>query len=123
MFIWIGSECSSVEIGSDSERKQRRCAIRSDQAIDQVKVTIDDNTVDIRQPAFEVVSPQRAVELPPGNIFDVVPGPATFVAHAWAAHVTGLRPGSHTLTIDVPAFGEPFSFTIEIRSGRQYDGR
>jgi hypothetical protein len=122
MFIWIGSECSSAEpepSHGDTAREQRACAIRADQAIDSVRVTVDDgDTVEIRRRAFEVVSPQRTVELPPGNIFGVDPRTATFVAHAWAAHVTGLRPGRHTLTIEVPAFPATSTINLDILRGR-----
>ena len=57
--------------------------------------------VDIRNPRFELISPQRSVELPEDNYLGVPAGPATFVAHGWAGLVEKLRPGEHTITVVV----------------------
>jgi hypothetical protein len=40
------------------------------------------------------------VQLPEGNLFDVEPQRATFVAHDWVALIRGLRPGVHVIMMD-----------------------
>jgi hypothetical protein len=103
--IWPGSECSNVEeppfFGRD-EAEQRACAIAVDQAIESILVSVDGSApVDIRDPRYELISPQRTVQLPPGNVFGVDPQPATFVAHSWAAVVRHLTPGRHTIAVEI----------------------
>ena len=103
--IWPGSECSNVEeppfFGRD-EAEQRACAIAVDQAIESILVSVDGSPpVDIRDPRYELVSPQRRVQLPPGNVLGVDPQPATFVAHSWAAVVRHPAPGRHTITVEI----------------------
>jgi hypothetical protein len=50
--------------------------------------------------AFELVTRQVTVQLPPGNPLGVDPQPATFVAHAWSAAIRHLAPGRHTITVE-----------------------
>jgi hypothetical protein len=105
LIVAPGAECSNVEpppfYGAD-EAAQRACAIAADQTLPAVLVSVDGApAVDIRDPRFEIVTPQLSVQLPPGNILGVEPQPATFVAHAWAAAIRHLAPGRHTITIEI----------------------
>jgi hypothetical protein len=105
LFIPVGSNCSDVEpppfFGAD-EAAQRECAIAADEFFVAISIAVDGGEpVDIRNPRFELISPQRTVVLPEDNILGVPPGPATFVAHGWAALVKKLRPGEHTITVVV----------------------
>jgi hypothetical protein len=105
VFIPVGSDCSDVEpppfFGEDEEA-QRECAIAADEFFVAISIAVDGGkAVDTRNPRFELVSPQRAVELPEPNFLGVPAGPATFVAHGWGALVKKLRPGDHTITVEV----------------------
>jgi hypothetical protein len=105
LFIYIGSNCSNVEpppfFGAD-ETAQRECAVAVDEFFVAISIALDGGEpVDIRKPRFELISPQRAVVLPENNFLGVPAGPATIVAHAWAALVKKLRPGQHTVTVVV----------------------
>jgi hypothetical protein len=89
---------------------QRRCAVAFDRDfVDGLRITIDDGApVDIRRPAFEVVTPQQRVWMPEGNFYGISPRAVTFVVHAWAALITGLRPGVHTIAFErMLGGGEP----------------
>jgi hypothetical protein len=58
-------------------------------------------------------SPQRTVELPEGNLFGVPAQTATFTAHARGAVIRRLRPGQHTVTIEVaPDLGGACTFRV-----------
>jgi len=105
LFFVFGSECSDVEeppFFGDDEEAQRACAIAADEFFVAASITVDNGkTVDMLTPRFELISPQRTVELPADNVFGVPPQTATFVAHGWGALVRGLRPGEHTITVEV----------------------
>jgi hypothetical protein len=119
--IWPGSECSNVEeppfFGLD-EAQQRACAIAFDQALQSILVSVDGAPpVDIRQPRYELVTPQRTVQLPPDNVLGVEPQPATFVAHAWATVVRHLTPGRHTITVEIigpPEISGTTTITVDV---------
>jgi hypothetical protein len=105
LFIPVGSDCSNVEpdpfFGAD-EAAQRECAIAADEFFVAISIAVDGGEpVDIRKPRFELISPQRSVELPEDNYLGVPAGPATFVAHGWAGLVKKLRLGEHTITVVV----------------------
>ena len=106
LFFTFGSDCSNVEeppfFGAD-EAAQAACAVAFDEEFFlEGSITVDGGEpVDIRNPRFELLSPQRTVELPEDNFLEVPAGPATFVAHGWGALVKKLRPGEHTITVDV----------------------
>jgi hypothetical protein len=105
LFIPVGSDCSNVEpdpfFGAD-EAAQRECAIAADEFSVAISIAVDGGEpVDIRNPRFELISPQRSVELPEDNYLGVPAGPATFVAHGWAALVKKLSLGEHTITVMV----------------------
>jgi hypothetical protein len=106
VYILPGSECSDVEdppfFGADAA-EQRACAIAFDRDFFvAASISVDGGTpVDMLRPRFEVVSPQMTVDLPEDNLLGVPPGPATFVAHAWAVLVRGLPPGEHVISVDV----------------------
>jgi hypothetical protein len=123
LLVFAGSFCSSAE-GSDLQTaaQQRRCAVEFDRGFEEINVSVDGaKSVNIVRRRFEEVSPQRWVQLPADNFFGLPAGPATFVAHAYAAVVHGLRPGLHTVTMEVvnPDFGDPFSVTAAVLDVRR----
>jgi hypothetical protein len=76
--------------------------VAADEFFVAISIAVDGGEpVDIRNPRFELLSPQRTVQLPEDNLLGVPAGPATFVAHGWAALVKKLRPGDHTITVVV----------------------
>jgi hypothetical protein len=119
LFIPVGSDCSNVEpepfFGAD-EAAQRECAIAADEFFVAISIAVDGGEpVDIRNPRFELLSPQRSVVLPEDNLLGVPPGRATFVAHGWAALIKKLRPGEHTITVVVTdSEGGTFTGTISV---------
>ena len=115
LFVFFGTACFNVEPGvGETEEEQLACAVASDQAIHELNVTVDGETINLVSERFELVSPQVNVELPPGNVFDVPAQTATFTAHAWGAVIRKLRPGQHTVAMEVvaPDFGETFTLTV-----------
>ena len=116
LFVFFGTACFNVEPGvGETEEEQLACAVASDQAIHELNVTVDDGeTINLVSERFELVSPQVNVELPPGNVFDVPAQTATFTAHAWGAVIRKLRPGQHTVAMEVvaPDFGGTFTLTV-----------
>jgi hypothetical protein len=127
LLVGFGTECSNLDPPSffETEADQRACAVAGDQGFEELNVTVDDgDTINLVRPRFELISPQTTVELPPDNIFHSAAPTATFTAHAWGAVVRKLRPGQHSVTVEVvnPDFGPPFSFTIVldvVRSGKR----
>jgi hypothetical protein len=124
LFIPVGSDCSNVEpdpfFGAD-EAAQRDCAIAADEFFVTISIAVDGGEpVDTRNPRFELLSPQRTVELPEGNLFEVPAGPATFVAHGWGALVKRLSAGEHTITVVVTDFeGGTTTGTISVEVVRR----
>jgi hypothetical protein len=118
LLVFWGSACSTVDTDScvgETHAQQLAAAVAADRAIKAENVTVDGGrTVDLVRRRFELFSPQRTVELPPGNIFGVDPQTATFSAHAWGAEIRRLRPGHHTVTVEivVPEFGVRFTYTV-----------
>jgi hypothetical protein len=115
VLVFTGSFCSNYEAGSDTEAAQLACAVAFDRGFQQVNVTVDNaERVEILRPRFERFSPQRWVQLPADNFGGFPAGPATITAHAWGAVVRKLRPGLHSVTLEIvnPDFGDPFSSTV-----------
>jgi hypothetical protein len=125
LFLSWGTACFNVEFeegAGETEGEQIDCAVRLDQAIQELNVTVDGETTDLVNPRFELFSPQRTVQLPEPNGFGIPAQEVTFTAHGWGAVVRRLRPGRHTVTFEVvaPDWGEPTTFTIilnVVRSG------
>jgi hypothetical protein len=116
LFPRLGGECSNVEeppdFGAD-EAAQQACALANDQGYQAMNVTIDDGqTVNVVRPRYELLSPQGRVRLPPDNLFEVPPQPATFAAHAWGG-IVELRLGHHTITWEL--VHTDFAATLTIR--------
>ena len=115
LLVFFGSFCSVAENPLlTTEREQLACAISSDEAIDDLTVTVDrGRAIDIHKRRFELFSPQRSVRLPADNDFGLPAGDTTFTAHAWGAVVEGLRPGRHTVVLQLvaPDFGGTYTFT------------
>jgi hypothetical protein len=129
LFFWFGSECSNVEeppfFGED-ETEQRACALAADlEFFEAATITVDDGEpVDILNSRFELFSPQRTVELPADNVFGVDPQIATFTAHGWGALVRKLRPGQHTIAVEVTTAEQVTTFrvTINVVGGHHPNG-
>ena len=103
-----------------TEEAQLACAVGSDRSIHELDVTVDGATTALVNPRFELFSPQRTVQLPEDNVFGV--SEVSFTAHGWGAVVRRLRPGVHTVTMELvaPDWGEPTTFTVVVdvlRSG------
>jgi hypothetical protein len=107
LFIFFGSIFSPLDppLFPTTEEAQLAAAVAADrEAIQAMTVTVDRRTINIRTPRFELFSPQRTVQLPAENAYDAPAGTTlTFTAHAWGAVIRKLRPGQHTITIEVVA--------------------
>ena len=93
-----------------------------DRGFEEINISVDGaEPVNIVRRRFEEISPQRWVRLPADNFFGLPAGPATFVAHAYAAVVHGLRPGRHIVTVGIvnPDFGDPFTLTAAVLDVRR----
>ena len=121
LFLSFGTACFDVEEGvGPTEEAQLACAVGSDRSIHELDVTVDGATTALVNPRFELFSPQRTVQLPEDNVFGVPE--VSFTAHGWGAVVRRLRPGVHTVTMELvaPDWGEPTTFTVVVdvlRSG------
>ena len=118
LFVYFGSACFNVEEGvGETEEEQLACAVAADQAIQQFNVTVDDGkTIRLVRRRFELVSPQTTVPVPPGSGYDAAT--ATFTAHAWGAVIRRLRPGRHTVAIEVVADFGTFPVTVALNVAR-----
>jgi hypothetical protein len=102
--------------------------VAADQAIHELNVTVDNGrTINLVRRRFELFSPQRTVQLHDDNFYGVPARTVTFTAHAWGAVIRKLRPGQHTVTLEVvaPDFGDPFTATTVlnvVRGGHSHDG-
>ena len=114
LFVFFGTACFNVEEGvGETEEEQLACAVAADQAVRQFNVTVDDGkTIRLLRRRFELFSSQTTVPLPPGNEFGV--DTATFTAHAWGAVIRRLRPGRHTVAIEVVADFGTFHVTVAL---------
>jgi hypothetical protein len=87
------------------EKAQRRCAVEGLHTLldfDAILVTVDGRRpVDIGRERFVAVSPQGTAQLPEDNILGVEPQETTFVSAAYVAMLRPLRPGVHTITVEV----------------------
>jgi hypothetical protein len=124
LLVFWGSECSNRDDPpAETRAAQLACVIDGDRAIKSVRVTVDDgDTIDIVRSRFELISPQRTVELPPDNVFGTDERTATFTAHAWGAVIRSLRPGRHIVTVAV-ALDPNERFTLTTVLTIQPDGR
>jgi hypothetical protein len=115
--VAVSAECSNVEappfFGAD-EAEQRVCARAFDAQFDGSTVTLDGNAVALS----EVETSQLILDLPDGNILTGVAGPATSVAHGWAARLHPLTPGTHTIEIFGPGGNLVNTTTINVNPGR-----
>jgi len=118
LFVFFGTACFNVEEGvGETEEEQLACAVAADQAVRQFNVTVDDGkTIRLLRRRFELFSSQTTVPLPPGNEFGV--DTATFTAHAWGAVIRRLRPGRHTVAIEVVADFGTFHVTVALNVAR-----
>lgn len=98
--------CSDIEeppgFGED-EAAQRVCAAAGDyEYVQSLQVSVDGlPPVQFRRPRFEIFTPQMTAEVPENNLYGIPAGTAHLVGHQWVAQVRKLRPGQHTITIDV----------------------
>lgn len=114
------SAISNLEAPFSSDRAvQLRAAREGDLATAKdVHVSIDGGrSVDLRARGFEVVTPQRTVQLPENNVFGpgVEPQTITLTAHGWMATVRGFSTGVHHLVLTyVLDFGAgPFDLVFD----------
>jgi hypothetical protein len=103
------------------EKAQRKCAVEQlltnpvFAAVDAILVTVDGRRpVDIKRKRFLAISPQGTAQLPEDNILSteenpVPPQETTFVTAAYVAMLRPLRPGEHTITVEI--VGGPFAGT------------
>lgn len=82
------------------EATQQRLSLESDETATSSIVTVDGRgAVNVRADPrrYGVFAPQRAVRLPPDNVFDLPPQRITLSAHGWVVFVLDLPPGVHAI--------------------------
>ncbi len=97
--------CSDLT-GPVLRRRRSRAARmrrRSDyEWVQSLQVSVDGSRpVQFRRPRFEIFTPQMTAEVPEENLFGLPAGTAHLVGHQWVAQTRKLRPGQHTITLDV----------------------
>jgi hypothetical protein len=129
VLVMTSADCSTAEAPpffAATARKQRACAVGALNSLDirSINVSVDGGrAVDIHQPRFFEVSPQRRVVFPANPVFGATPGPATFVAAAWMAEIRGMKRGNHTvngtttLVSNGQTFVLPFIVHFEVVGG------
>ena len=100
------NECSNTEgppfFGGETEAGQRQCALDGLPVLDAIFVSVDGGPpVNIYSDRYLAVSPQMTADLPFPNVLGVAAGETTFVAAAWVAMIRPLRPGTHTIRVEV----------------------
>jgi hypothetical protein len=129
LFVGFSSFCDDLENGLETEQEQLACARAvSQESLRELNVTVDHrDPINIISPRFELFSPQRTIALPADNGFGVPAGtPLTFTAHGWGVVVHSLRPGRHTVTLEVvtPRFRVLFiTITLKVVRGGHSDDR
>ena len=105
------------------EKAQRRCALKGVRTLldfDAILVTVDRRRpVDIGRERFLAVSPQGTAQLPEGNVLGVAPQEMTFVTAGYVAMIRPLRPGRHTITVEIVGgdFEGTTSATVDVVRG------
>ena len=110
-FFTYFTDCSNTEpppfFGGETEAGQRQCALdllRETGVFDAILVSIDERPpVNIYSDRYLAISPQMTADLPGPNVLGVPGGETTFVAAAWVAMIRPLRPGTHTIRVEIVA--------------------
>jgi hypothetical protein len=121
--IGLTAFCDSASPPQPKTRAaQIECAwdfLEQEVGVESMELTIDGGpVVELLQHKFEACSPQRVVDLPPGNFLGAPPQRATFTACGWIAWLADLPVGQHTLHSVAIADGEPvhtWSPTIDVQ--------
>jgi hypothetical protein len=99
----VGASCSDVEAPpffAVGEAAQRACAREWNAGLLSMTLAVDGCApVQLTRRAFSVSPPQRRVVIPADNPAGYPAGPATFTADGWAAELTGLTRGTHTVDV------------------------
>ena len=122
LLVMTSADCSSAEdppFYGKTEAEQRECAVEFLNGLDITSITVsvdDARPVDIHQPRFFAVSPQRRVVFPSEPVFEARPGPATFVAAGWIAEIRGMDRGRHDVVgvLNIVLDGQPASFPFTV---------
>jgi hypothetical protein len=105
---------------SANETSQRKCALALLDDIINISLTIDGGSpIDFNTPGYEVCSPQRQVQLLADNFLGVEAQTATFTTCGWAAWLTDLPLGRHTIRTVVTSTtgtGDPRILVIDVRN-------
>ena len=111
LLVMTSADCSTAEAPpffGRTEAEQRACAIKAITStpeivdVQAINVRADGGpVVDIHDPRFFAVSPQRRVVFPEDPVFGATPGPATFVAAGWVAAIRGMKRGRHVIRAEV----------------------
>ena len=128
--VTFAVECSSAELEpffGATEEEQRACVedFMDDPGILAIRLSLDGGEFeDVYSERFELITPQGETVFPEGAIFDATPGPATFVGGDWAATLRRkLRPGQHTIALEVQFVDETFTtlLTLNVVRGHDHD--
>jgi hypothetical protein len=97
--------------------------VLADPGILAIRLSLDDGEPqDIYSERFELITPQGETVFPEGAIPGATPGPATFVGGAWSATLRHkLRPGQHTITLEVEFVDETFTTLLTLNVVRGHD--
>jgi hypothetical protein len=123
-------ECSSAEpppFFGATEEEQRACVegFLANPDVLAIRLSLDGGEPeDVHNERFELITPQGETVFPADAIFDATPGPATFVGGDWAATLRRkLRPGQHTIAIEIQLVEETFNslLTLDVVRGHDHD--
>jgi len=95
----LSCEQSSVEAPyPHDEATQQRLALECDETVKTSIVTVDGyGRLNVRDPLYGALSPQKSAKLPAPNFFGVPPKRITLSAHGWVVFVLDLAPGIHAI--------------------------
>jgi hypothetical protein len=80
------------------EATQQRLALEFDETVDTSIVTVDcRDAVNVHDPLYGALSPQKSVKLPRDNPFGLPPQQITLSAHGWMVFVLDLPLGVHAI--------------------------
>ena len=105
LFFTFAGWCTDIEDPIPRTRREHLAcliALAQEFPIQEINITVDNrDTINLVRRRFELWSPLTTFELPADNPLGLPAQTATASAHGYGAVIHSLRPGRHTVTVDI----------------------